>query len=75
MLSLSNYTVIKTLGKGSFSTVYLVKKNSTNELFALKQIRLPLLTPKEKQYALNEIRLLASLNDPFIISYKEAFFD
>lgn len=75
MLSLSNYTVIKTLGKGSFSTVYLVKKNSTNEQFALKQIRLPLLTPKEKHYALNEIRLLASLNDPFIISYKEAFFD
>lgn len=31
--------------------------------------------PKEKENALNEIRLLASINDPNIVSYKEAFYD
>lgn len=30
---------------------------------------------KEKENALNEIRLLASIESDFIISYKEAFLD
>jgi NIMA (never in mitosis gene a)-related kinase 1/4/5 len=30
---------------------------------------------KEKQNALNEIRILASLNDDYIIKFKEAFYD
>jgi len=33
------------------------------------------LSEKEKHNALNEVRLLASIQDPFIIQYKEAFFD
>jgi NIMA (never in mitosis gene a)-related kinase len=30
---------------------------------------------KEKENALNEIRILASLNDDYIIKFKEAFYD
>ena len=30
---------------------------------------------KEKQNALDEIRFLASISSPYIISYREAFFD
>ena len=33
------------------------------------------LNEKEKQNALNEVRLLASFNCDFIIKYREAFFD
>jgi NIMA (never in mitosis gene a)-related kinase len=33
------------------------------------------LKEKEKENALNEVRILASLNDEFIVGYKEAFFD
>jgi NIMA (never in mitosis gene a)-related kinase len=33
------------------------------------------LSTKEKENALNEIRILASIESPSIISYKEAFFD
>ena len=33
------------------------------------------LCEKEKQNALNEIRLLASINHPNIVTYKESFFD
>jgi len=33
------------------------------------------LTAKEKHNALNEVRILASVNSSFIIKYKEAFFD
>jgi len=33
------------------------------------------LSTKEKECALNEIRILASINNPYIIKYKEAFYD
>jgi len=33
------------------------------------------LKPKERENALNEIRILASIDNPNIIQFKEAFFD
>jgi len=33
------------------------------------------LSQKEKENALNEVRILASINDPSIVAYKEAFFE
>jgi len=33
------------------------------------------LSDKEKENALNEIRILASIQHPNIVQYKEAFFD
>ena len=33
------------------------------------------LNEKEKENALNEVRILASIRDPNIIMYKEAFFE
>jgi len=44
-------------------------------VYALKKVKLPSLTEKEKENALNEVRLLASVESPNIIAYKEAFFD
>jgi NIMA (never in mitosis gene a)-related kinase len=34
-----------------------------------------LLKEKEKENAVNEVRILASIDNPNIISYKDAFFD
>jgi len=34
-----------------------------------------MMNEKEKENSLNEVRILASLNDEFIVSYKEAFFE
>ena len=33
------------------------------------------LSTKEKENALNEVRILASINNPNIVAYKEAFFE
>ena len=41
----------------------------------MKQVKLAKLHKKEKENALNEIRILASVNHKNIIAYKEAFFD
>lgn len=42
---------------------------------AITQIKIHKLKEKDKQNALNEIRFLASIESPFVVSYKEAFYD
>jgi serum/glucocorticoid-regulated kinase 2 len=38
-LTINNFNLLKTLGKGGFGKVYLVEKKDTKELFALKTIK------------------------------------
>ena len=63
------------IGKGSFSQVYKVKRKSDNMDYALKKVSLSNLKDKEKINALNEVRILASINHSNMIAYKDAFFD
>jgi NIMA (never in mitosis gene a)-related kinase len=50
-------------------------RRSDGREYALKKVKLPQLSEKEKDNALNEVRLLASINTEYIIGYKEAFWD
>ena len=63
------------LGEGSFSEVYRVKRKSDGAVYAMKKVKMGKLSAKEKENALNEVRILASVNHPNVIGYKEAFFD
>ena len=62
-------------GEGSFSEVYRVKRNSDGAIYAMKKVKMGKLSAKEKDNALNEVRILASINHPNVIGYKEAFFE
>ena len=44
-------------------------------MYALKKVKMGNLSAKEKENALNEIRILASIEHETIIAYKEAFFE
>ena len=41
----------------------------------MKKVKMMKLSEKEKENALNEVRILASIQHPNIIGYKEAFFE
>ena len=41
----------------------------------MKKVELSQLKQKEKENALNEVRLIASFKDPHIVGFKEVFFD
>ena len=43
--------------------------------YALKKVKMVKLSDKEKENALNEVRILASIQHSNICSYKEAFID
>lgn len=72
---LKAFEILEKLGEGAFSTVYKVLRKSDSTHYALKKVKLPELKSKEKENALNEVRLLASVRDPNIICYKQAFYD
>ena len=72
---MDGFKILSKIGEGSFSTVYKVQRKKDGIIYALKRVKFAKLNEKEKANALNEIRILASINNKNIISYKEAFFD
>lgn len=62
-------------GEGAYSTVYKVRRVQDSQIYALKKVKLLSLTEKERENAMSEIRILASLRNPNVVSYKEAFVD
>lgn len=74
-MSLKDFEILSQLGTGSYSTVFKVRRRADSRLYALKQVTLRALTPREKANAVNEIRLLASVFNPHIVSYYDSFVD
>lgn len=72
---IGDFTVLKKLGDGAYSSVYKVKRLDDQDVYALKKVKLLSLTEKEKENALNEVRILASIDHPNVIGFKDAFID
>ena len=72
---MNDFQIISKLGEGAYSTVFKVRRNIDNKIYALKKVKLLNLSEKEKENSLNEVRILASVKSNFVVSYKEAFFD
>ena len=72
---MEGFEIIKQLGKGSFSLVLVVKRKEDNKTYAIKRVHISKMSEKEKSNALNEVRLLSSINHQNIIGYKESFYD
>ena len=74
-MSTKDFQVLSRLGEGSYSSVWKVKRLLDGKEYAMKKVKMTALSDKEKLNALNEVRILASINSPFVITYKEAFLD
>ena len=72
---MEDFQIISKLGEGAYSTVYKVMRIVDRKIYALKKVKLLNLSDKEKENALNEVRILASVKSNYVVSYKEAFFD
>ena len=73
--SIRDFKKEKIIGKGSFGSVYLVRRRQDNKVYALKSVKMEKLNKKEQENSVNEVRILASVNHPNVIGYKEAFWD
>jgi len=73
--TMSSFQILNKIGDGAYSCVYRVKRVSDGQEYAMKKVKMSMLNEKEKENALNEVRILASLSNPYVIGYKETFFD
>ncbi len=72
---MNDFQIISKLGEGAYSTVFKARRLVDGNIYALKKVKLSNLSDKEKQNALNEVRILASIKSNYVVSYKEAFFE
>ena len=73
--SMNDFFIEKILGRGSFGSVYLVRRKQDQKIYALKTVIFEKLNKRDQENSLNEVRILASINHPNVIGYKEAFWD
>lgn len=52
-----------------------MRRHKDNKEYALKKVKIGNKSEKDRENALNEVRILASISHPNIIGYKEAFVD
>lgn len=72
---MNEFETMKLLGKGAFASVYQVKRKKDGNIYAMKRVKFGAMSSKEKDNAVNEIRILASVQHANIIGYKESFYD
>ena len=70
-----DFEIIEHLGKEEKCSILKVKRKKDGVIYFLKSSVLNKLDEDYKESAINEIKILSSLNHPNIIKFKEAFFD
>ena len=53
----ADFQICRLLGKGSYGSVYKVIRKSDNQEYAMKEVSLKDLSQKEREEAVNEIRM------------------
>lgn len=71
---LEDFILLKTVGKGSFGKVVMVKKKDDDRVYAMKILKKEMvLKRKQYEHTLSERRILENIDHPFIVSLRFAF--
>ncbi|KAL0231580.1 hypothetical protein GEMRC1_010984 [Eukaryota sp. GEM-RC1] len=70
----SHFEKLKLIGKGSFGKVFLVRKNDSNEIFAMKVLNKARIIEKQQvEHTRTEREVLQRIKHPFIVPLHYAF--
>ena len=68
---LTDFELLKVIGKGGFGKVYLVKKIDTGDIYAMKSIRKDRILEQDNvENITNEKQILLGIEHPFIVGMK-----
>jgi NIMA (never in mitosis gene a)-related kinase len=72
---MTDFEILNKLGKGSFGVVYKVRRKADKTIYVMKQINISQLNSVFKAAALNEVKILSSLENPYIVKYYDSFLE
>jgi protein-serine/threonine kinase len=71
---LADFVLLKTVGKGSFGKVMLVRKNDTEKVYAMKVLNKErVIARKQYDHTLSERKILEDIDHPFLVGLHFAF--
>ena len=70
-----DFQILSKLGDGAYSSVYKVRRLEDGCIYALKKVKIGMMSTKDKENAINEVYILSNIKHPNVVSYKEAFID
>ncbi|XP_042463318.1 serine/threonine-protein kinase Nek6-like isoform X1 [Zingiber officinale] len=68
-----SYEVVEQIGQGDFGAAFLVVHKVDRKRYVMKRIRLTKQTEKFQRTAYQEMALIASLSNPYIVEYKDGW--
>lgn len=71
----TNYDLLKLIGSGTYGKVYKAVRKSDDKSVAVKIIDISYMDRAGIENVLNEVRILSSISNPYIVEYYEAFID
>ena len=72
---LSDFKILKELGKGSYGTVYTVRSNIDDNVYVMKKMELNNLKEKQQKECYREVSILKKVSHQNIIKYYSSFLD
>ena len=74
-MKLSDFKILKELGKGSYGKVYTVRSYIDDNEYVMKKMELNHLKPKQQRECYREVSILKKVNHPNIIKYYSSFLE
>ncbi|CAG9324786.1 unnamed protein product [Blepharisma stoltei] len=73
--SVKDFEIMGKLGQGSFGSVYKVRRKVDSNIYVMKMIKISQLNKASQQESIGEVRILASLDNPYIVKYYDSFIE
>lgn len=73
--TLKDFEFQEKIGSGAFGTVYRVRRKVDGNVYVIKKVKILMMSRKEQESAINEVRIMASLDNPYVIKYYDSFID